>query len=295
MSEFWSWWIILITVVNVLGCWALLYWTRRVKGSVGENETTGHVYDGIEEYNNPLPKWWLNMFNICLVFSVAYLILYPGLGNFAGVLGWSQTNQHTEEVTEAKKTYAPLFEKYALIPLQQLSKMKQATEMGKRIFVNTCFGCHGSDARGNPGYPDLTDNDWLYGGSPTNIESSIINGRNGVMPAFEAALNAEQLDNVVQYVGQLSGNKVDIAKATDGKMVFEQHCFACHGNDGKGNIALGAPNLTDSNWLYGGSSTIIAKTIREGRMGAMPAHLDILGKERAHLVAAYVYSLSNRQ
>jgi len=294
MSEFWSWWIIVITVVNVFGCWALLLWSRKLKGSIEENETTGHIYDGIEEYNNPLPKWWLNMFNICLVFSVGYLILYPGLGNFAGVLGWTQVGQHTEEVAAAKKVYAPLFKKYAATPLEELSKIKQATEMGKRIFVNTCFGCHGSDARGNPGYPDLTDNDWLYGGSATNIEQSIQFGRNGMMPSFAAAFNAEQIDGLVQYVGKLSGHEVDDTKADIGKTLFDQQCFACHGSDGKGNTALGAPNLTDNIWLYGGSASVIAQTIREGRVGEMPAHMSLLGKEKIHLVSAYIYSFSNQ-
>ncbi len=294
MSEFWNWWIIIITVVNVLGCWVLLYATRKMDQSDSEDETTGHIYDGIQEYNNPLPKWWLNMFNICLVFSVGYLVLYPGLGNFAGTLGWSQQGQHAEEIEHAKKHYAPLFEKYAATPIIELSKIKQATDMGKRIFVNTCFGCHGSDARGNPGYPDLTDNDWLYGGTPDNIEQSIVNGRNGVMPGFEAALTAEQIDGLVQYVGQLSGNQVDENKAAIGKTAFDQQCFVCHGNDGKGNQAMGAPDLTDDVWLYGGSSTIIADTIRKGRNGAMPAHSELLGKEKIHLVTAYVYSLSNK-
>jgi len=293
MSEFWNWWIIIITVVNVLGCWALLFWTRRMKGSAEENETTGHIYDGIEEYNNPLPKWWLNMFNICLVFSVIYLVLYPGLGNFAGVLGWTQQGQHQQEVEEAKKVYAPLFEKYAAIPIAELSKVKQAREMGKRIFVNTCYGCHGSDARGNPGYPNLTDKDWLYGGTPASIEQSILLGRSAVMPAFGSILKAEQIDGLVQYVGKLSGHSVDETKAAVGKSIFDQQCFVCHGANAQGNIAMGAPNLTDNVWLYGGSSSVIAQTIRLGRQGKMPAHQDILGKEKTHLVAAYVYSLSN--
>ncbi len=294
MSEFWNWWIIIITVINVLGCWVLLIATRKMKGSDAENETTGHIYDGIEEYNNPLPKWWLNMFNICLVFSVIYLILYPGMGKFAGVLGWTQQGQHAEEIAHAKKTYAPLFAKYAATPIAELSHIKQATEMGKRIFVNTCFGCHGSDARGNPGYPNLTDKDWLYGGTPSNIEQSILNGRNGVMPGFSASLSAEQIDGLVQYVGKLSGHPVDETKAAIGKMAFDQQCFVCHGNDGRGNQTMGAPNLTDNIWLYGGSSTTIAETIRKGRSGSMPAHSELLGKEKIHLVAAYVYSLSNK-
>ena len=293
MSEFWNWWVIIIVAINIVGCLGLLHYTRNIKDS-GEGETTGHVYDGIEEYNNPLPKWWLNMFYITIVFSIVYLILSPGLGNFKGVLNWTQENQLTAEVETAKETYQPLFAKYAKTPLTELVKIKQATEMGKRIFVNTCFGCHGSDARGNPGYPDLTDNDWLYGGRPEQIEQSILNGRIGVMPPFGTSLTAAQIDGLVQYVGQLSGNKVDQTKAKIGQEIFEVQCFACHTKEGTGNILMGAPNLTDDIWLHSGSATGIAKTIREGRTGEMPAHADILGEERAHLVAAYVYSLSKK-
>jgi cytochrome c oxidase cbb3-type subunit III len=293
MSEFWNWWIIIIVAINILGCWALLYWTRTIKESeVQDSETTGHVYDGIEEYNNPLPLWWLKMFYITLVFSIIYLVLYPGLGKFEGLLGWTQENQLEAEVAAAKETYQPLFDKYINVPVDQLAKDKQATEMGKRIFVNTCFGCHGSDARGNPGYPNLTDNDWLWGGSAQQIKSSIVDGRIGAMPAFGESLSAAQIDQLVQYVGQLSGNKVDEKKALLGKEIFNVQCFVCHGNDGKGNIALGAPNLTDDIWLHSGSSSGIAKTIREGRNGEMPAHGPIIGDARSHLVAAYVYSLS---
>ncbi|WP_196137948.1 cytochrome-c oxidase, cbb3-type subunit III [Aliikangiella sp. G2MR2-5] len=293
MSDFWSWWVIIIVAINIIGCWALLHWTRKIKGGA-ENETTGHVYDGIEEYNNPLPRWWLNMFYITLIFGVVYLILYPGLGNFAGYLGWTPQKQHTEEVEAAKATYQPLFDKYKSVPIAELAKVKQATEMGKRIFVNTCFGCHGSDAAGNPGYPDLTDNDWLWGGSPEQIEQSILHGRMGAMPAFGTSLTAEQIDQLVNYVGQLSGNKVDEAKANAGEAIFNTQCFACHTKEGTGNIAMGAPNLTDNIWLYGGSRSTIAETIRNGRNGNMPAHADILGEARVHLVAAYVYSLSNK-
>ena len=296
MSEFWSWWVIAIVAINIIGCWALLYWTRRIKSTSGEdNETTGHVYDGIEEYNNPLPRWWLNMFYITLVFGVGYLILYPGLGNFAGYLGWTAQNQHAEEVESAKAVYQPLFDKYKETPIPELAKVSQAVEMGKRIFVNTCFGCHGSDARGNPGYPNLTDKDWLWGGSPEQIQHSIVKGRIGAMPPFGSSLSAEQIDELVNYVGKLSGNKVDETKAAAGKTTFDAQCFVCHGSDGKGNIALGAPNLTDNIWLHGGSRTSIAETIRNGRNGEMPAHGEILGEAKSHLVAAYVYSLSNKE
>ena len=233
------------------------------------------------------------MFNISLVFGVVYLILYPGLGNFAGVLGWTQTGQHIEEEAKAKETYAPLFAKYANISIEELSHVKQATQMGKRIFVNTCSGCHGSDARGNTGYPNLTDRNWLYGGSVANIEYSINYGRKGIMPGYDSSLNAEQIDGLVQYVGKIAGHSVNESKASIGKTIFDQQCFGCHGADAKGNIAMGAPNLTDNIWLYGGSATNIAKSIKKGRQGEMPAHLDLLGKERSHLVTAYIYSLSN--
>lgn len=294
MSDFWSWWVIVIVAINIIGCWVLLHWTRKIKSASGEdNETTGHVYDGIEEYNNPLPRWWLNMFNITLVFGVIYLVLYPGLGNFAGYLGWTQQKEHAEEVEETKETYQPLFDKYINTPIPELAKVKQATEMGKRIFVNTCFGCHGSDARGNPGYPNLTDKDWLWGGNPEQLKHSIVSGRIGAMPPFGSTLSAAQIDELVNYVGQLSGNKVDDTKAAAGKVTFDAQCFACHGTDGTGNIALGAPNLTDNIWLHGASRTKIAETIREGRTGEMPPHGEILGEAKSHLVAAYVYSLSN--
>ncbi|MDH5432775.1 MAG: cytochrome-c oxidase, cbb3-type subunit III [Gammaproteobacteria bacterium] len=294
VNEFWDWWIIVLVVINLVGCLALLYWTRKVKAE-DENETTGHIYDGIEEYNNPLPHWWLNLFYITLAFSVVYLVLYPGMGtDYKGTLDWSQEKQHEQEVQTAKEKYQPLFDKYAAIPIEQLAQNKDAIGMGKRIFVNTCFGCHGSDGRGNPGYPDLTDNDWLWGGSAEEIKFSIVNGRTGVMPGFGPMLNADQLDGLVQYVGQLSGHKVDANAAETGKQVFDTQCFVCHGNDGKGNKMFGAPNLTDDIWLYSGSSTNIAKTIKEGRTGVMPAHGEILGDAKAHLVAAYVYSLSNQ-
>ncbi len=294
MSDFWSWWIIVVVVINVGGFYLLLQWTRKVKVKSSSKGTTGHVYDGIEEYNNPLPRWWLNMFYITFVFAIGYFILYPGLGKFEGVLKWTQENQLEGEVEQASKIYQPLFDKYLNVPIAELAKNKQATEMGKRIFVNTCFGCHGSDARGNPGYPDLTDNDWLWGGKAENIELSIIKGRTGQMPAFGESLKAHEIDELVNYVGKLSGNDVDATKAAAGKLLFDVNCFVCHGQDGKGNIDVGAPNLTDSVWLHSASRSGIAETIRNGRMNQMPPHAEILGKARVHLVAAYVYSLSNQ-
>lgn len=295
MTEFWNWWVIVIVAINILGCWGLLFWTRKMKeNEVEDTGTTGHVYDGITEYNNPLPHWWLIMFYITLVFGIGYLILYPGLGNNKGVLGWTQEGQLEEEVAAAKAIYQPLFDKFLAVPIEELANNKQATEMGKRIFVNTCFGCHGSDARGNPGYPNLTDSDWLYGGSAEQIKQSIVAGRVGVMPGFETMLSAEQIDELVQYVGSLSGNKVDANKAEAGGKTFALQCAVCHGSNATGNIALGAPNLTDNIWLHGGSARSIAQTIRGGHNNQMPALGEILGEGRAHLVATYVYSISNK-
>lgn len=295
MTEFWSWWIIVLVVINVAGCWGLLHWTRNMKESE-DQKTTGHVYDGIEEYNNPLPRWWLNMFYITLVFTLVYLMLYPGLGSVTGSLNWSQEGQHADEVKAAKASYQPLFEKYAATPIAELARIKQATEMGKRIFVNTCAACHGSDAGGAPGFPNLTDNDWLYGGSAEQIKQSVTLGRQGMMPALGTMLNDQQVEALVNYVASLSGEQVDVAQSAEGKVLFEGAgtCFGCHGVDGKGNIAMGAPNLTDKIWLYGGSKAAITQTIKNGRNGKMPAHQSLLDEAKIHLVTAYIYSLSNQ-
>ncbi len=290
MTEFWSWWIIIIVAIMIIGSFVVLHLTRRMEDN-GE-ETTGHVYDGIEEYNNPLPKWWLNMFYITLVFGIGYVILYPGLGNYEGYLGWSQEKEWSEEVEQADATYGPIFEQYLNTPVEQLVKDEQANDMGRRIFLNICFACHGSDAAGSPGYPNLTDNDWLYGGSAETIHQSITNGRGGVMPAFEGQFNEEQITFLTSYVKSLSGSTSPEHEVSAGKALFQQNCVACHGTDGKGNQAVGAPNLTDNVWLYGGSRKVIARSIRNGRQGKMPAHKDILSEAKIHLVAAYVYGLS---
>jgi cytochrome c oxidase cbb3-type subunit 3 len=294
MSSFFSWWIIILTLGNIAGAYWLIRWTmKRRPGESAEGTTTGHSWDGLEEYNNPLPRWWLWLFYITLVFGVIYLILYPGLGSFAGTFGWTQDKQYDEEVAKADAKYGPLFAKYAELGIPETAAQPEALQMGKRIFLNYCAQCHGSDARGAPGFPNLADGDWLYGGSPEAIQTTILNGRSGVMPALGPALGKEGLDEVVEYVLSLSGRSEDNAKAEKGKARFQTLCVACHGPDGKGNQALGAPNLTDETWLYGGSRGAIAKTIAQGRNGVMPAQKDFLGKDKAHLAAAYVWSLSN--
>jgi len=297
MTTFWSVYIIVIVAINIIGAAWLLYVTRN-KGKDGhkaQNETTGHSYDGIEEYDNPLPRWWLWMFYLTIIYSVGYLVFYPGLGNYEGTLGWTQEKQLEEEFAKADEKYGPLFKQYRDTPIEELVNDTKALKMGKRIFINTCFGCHGSDARGGPGYPNLTDNDWLYGSEPAQITQSIAMGRNGIMPPFGESLNENELDAVVSYVTTLSGRSAPDSETLTGKNVFAANCAACHGADGRGNLFLGAPDLTDNVWLYGSSKGIIKQTVKNGRQGMMPAHASILGEDKVHLVAAYVYSLAKKQ
>jgi cytochrome c oxidase cbb3-type subunit 3 len=292
MSDFWSWYIIILVVINIVGCGALLYFTRNLDSDVTEDGTTGHVYDGIKEYNKPLPRWWLYLFYLSILYSIGYLIVYPGMGNFAGTFGWTSAGQHQEEVVAAKVHYGPLFAKYAKTDIEELIDDEKAVIMGQRIFANTCFACHGSDARGASGYPNLTDNDWLYGSTPNDIKHSITNGRTGMMPASAAMFDEQGLKDIVAYVLSLSDRNSKEGDAETGKAKF-MFCAACHGPEAKGNPLLGAPNLTDGVWLYGGSEKAIANTISKGRSGVMPAHKDILTAEQIHLVTAYIYSLSN--
>jgi len=295
MSGNWSLYIIVLTVVNVLGCFWIIRWTSKKKtGEAAQGDTTGHTWDDdLKEYNNPLPRWWLWLFYITIVFAGIYLALYPGLGKFAGQWGWSQTSQYDTEMASADKRYGPLFAAYAKQPIEQLAKDEKAMASGQRLFLNYCATCHGSDAGGAIGFPNLSDKDWLYGGSGDQIKTSILDGRNGVMPPLGAGLTPEKLDAITAYVIQLSGREADPKLVEAGKSLYtELTCIACHGADGKGNALAGFPNLTDNIWLYGGSPGAIKETIKNGRSGKMPAHREFLGEEKAHLLAAYVYSLS---
>lgn len=293
MSSGWSWWVILLTLSNIAACGALLLWARSRRVAGAARETLGHDYDGIQELDMPLPRWWLWLFIGSIAFSLAYLLLYPGLGNFPGLLGWSSSGQWRAEVAAADAEYGPLYAAYAAQPVAALAGDAKALTMGARLFANNCAQCHGSDARGGAGFPDLTDHDWLYGGDPDVIEASILDGRNGVMPPFAAAIGGDQgVAEVTAYVLSLSGHQVDAAQAAAGKARFDTVCIACHGLDAKGNQALGAPDLTDDIWLYGNDPATIAEGLNKGRFGQMPAHADILGAQKARVVAAYVYSLS---
>jgi cytochrome c oxidase cbb3-type subunit 3 len=294
-SSFWNWYIIIPTLGGILACFLLVRWLSAGGVKSGEKaESMGHVWDeNLEELNNPLPSWWLKLFYMTMVFGLCYLALYPGLGSFPGLLGWTSAGQYEREVDLADASYGPLFTKYRSMPIVAVAADPEAYKMGERLFVNYCSVCHGSDARGARGFPNLRDNDWLYGGSPEQIEQTILNGRNAAMPAWQDALGGDQgVADTVQYVLSLSGRNVDQAAAARGKEKFQTFCVACHGADGKGNQMVGAPNLTDNIWLYGGSEKAITETISKGRNGKMPAHKEFLGPDKVHLLAAYVYSLS---
>ncbi|MGI9304273.1 MAG: cytochrome-c oxidase, cbb3-type subunit III [Gammaproteobacteria bacterium] len=295
-SQFWHWFIVVPTVLGLVAViWLTFANTEKVKRGT-ETETMGHVWDeDLQEYNNPLPRWWLNLFYITVAFGVIYFVLYPGLGTFKGVLDWQQTSQYEAEIQAAEETFGPLFDKYAALELGALAQDPQAMQTGARLFSSYCTTCHGSDARGAMGFPNLRDKAWLYGGEPQTIKTSILQGRNGAMPPWAAALGEQGVVDVVEYVRSLSGKSSDPALVVAGEQRYKQLCVACHGLDGKGNKQLGAPDLTDNYWLYGGSPRAITKSVAEGRQGRMPAHKEFLGEARVHLLAAYVYSLSAGQ
>jgi cytochrome c oxidase cbb3-type subunit III len=291
MSSTWSWYIIISTVLTMLGCLWLIVWTNKQHQSPDEiAESESHVWDeNIRELNNPLPMWWLWLFILSLVFSAVYLVVYPGLGSYEGTFDWSQENQYDKEVAAAEERYGPMFAQYGAMEVSELVNDAKAMSIGRSLFANYCSQCHGSTAQGARGFPNLTDGAWLYGGEPEAIEFSIMNGRSGVMPALAPALGAD-LDAMISYVMALPDGQ-DTSSPAHSK--YSMFCIACHGADATGNQALGAPNLTDDIWLYGSSEKIIRQTLTEGRNGVMPAHSSLIGPDRARILAAYVYSLSS--
>jgi len=288
-----GWLITIVTLLSILGCYLLLT-KNNIKKQEGEIKPTGHVWDEtLEEFDNPLPRWWYYMFIGTIVFGLVYLALYPGLGTYKGLFGWTEVGQYDEESAAYDAKYASLYSGYAATPIEKLADNPEAMKSGERIFASYCTVCHGSDARGNKDFPNLTDKDWLWGGKPEQIEATIMNGRMGNMPARGGLpLTDTEVENVAEYVMSLSGRKVDEVAAGAGKTVFGKICLACHLPTGTGNQALGAPNLTDNIWLHGSSRSDILNTIKNGQQGNMPAHGDFLGKEKVHLLAAYIYSLS---
>lgn len=297
MSSNWSVYIVILTVINILACFWLLWWTRkkRAPGQTGDDptSTTGHTWDGdLQEYNKPLPKWWLNFFYATIVFSIGYLVLYPGLGAFAGTKGWSSVSQHDADAAASEAKLRTLFAKFDGQSVADLARNAEAVALGRSVFANNCSQCHGSDARGAKGFPNLTDADWIWGGEPETVLTTIRGGRQAAMPPWGAVLGEQGVTEVATYVQSLSGQSVDAAVAAAGKARYDTICIACHGPEGKGNPLLGAPNLTDDVWLYGRDFATISETIRNGRNGLMPAQEPIIGPERSRLVAAWVLSQS---
>lgn len=295
VNEFWNWYVIITVLVSIFAC-ALLLWVQS-KSKFNAGKTCGHVWDEtLEEYNNPMPKWWSWMFYITIVFSLVYLVLYPGLGRFQGIFGWSSAGQHQKEVEQVDAAVKPLFDKYLKMDVKAVAADTEAMEMGRRLYLTYCMQCHGADAKGSKGFPNLTDKDWLYGGEPEQIVETIANGRQGMMPPYggneEAVGGASGAREVAHYVRSLSGLTHDSLLAGKGKEKFANACAACHGADGTGMQALGAPNLTDKVWLYGSSETTIVETITKGRQNKMPAWQEFLGEGKVHVLSAYVYGLS---
>ena len=295
MSTFWNLWICGLT----LACLVLVTWVLFANRKVAvsdeddpENRTTGHVYDGIEEFDNPLPKWWFQLFVATLIFAAGYLVVYPGMGSWEGLFGWTSHKQLEGEQQKARAAYVDTFGKYQEMSIQELVNEPRAMKMGGRLFSNNCAICHGADGGGSYGFPSLIDKDWLYGGTPEKIKETLLLGRNGAMPAWGPVIGETAVQNVTEYVLSLSDQEHDAAMAKAGAEVYAGNCAACHQADGKGSHALGAPNLTDNIWLYDGSRKGIRHSVREGRANQMPAQQEKLRADKIHLLAAYVYSLS---
>jgi len=295
-SSFWPIFITVISLGGILGCALLLWLTGKTKVTIsGGDNTSGHVWDEtLREMNNPLPRWWVWMFVLTIIFALFYLAAYPGLGSYAGKLGWSEVSQYDQEVATANKALEPLYARFIAMKTEDLASDKEARAIGERLFMNNCSQCHGSDARGSRGFPNLTDHDWLYGGSPEKILETITNGRIGVMPPMGAAIGTqEDVKNVANYVLGLSGSSHDAARAGLGKEKFTV-CAACHGPDGKGNQDIGSANLTDNIWLIGAGEAAIIKQINEGKTLQMPAWKDKFTPAQLKVLAAYVWGLSNK-
>ena len=292
VSGFWDLYIGIVALVSIVAC-AVFLKSQSVQKAPGATSTTGHTWDeDLAEYNNPLPRWWSWLFYITIVFALAYLALYPGLGSWRGTLGWSQVGQLQEELAAAEKRFGPLYEKFAAQEIEALAKNPEALAVGQKLFLNSCAQCHASDGGGSRGFPNLTDADWLWGGEPRTIQASIAEGRTGMMPPFGPALGEQGVKDVAHYVMSLSGLTHDSLRKARGEPLFKTNCVACHGAEGKGNPLLGAANLADRTWLHGAAEVTIIETITRGRTSQMPAHKDLLSPAKIHLLSAYVYGLS---
>ncbi len=292
-SNFWSIFVTAVTLLGIFACLFLLWFSGKAKAMTANDNTTGHVWDGdLREMNNPLPRWWVWLFVITVVFGLLYLFLYPGLGTSPGQLGWSAHGQYQGEMAKGEKEIAPLYARFTAMSAQEMAADPQAMAIGERVFMNNCAQCHGSDGRGSKGFPNLTDGDWLWGGAPEQIKTTLVQGRMGNMPPMAAAVGTpEDVKNVAHYVLSLSSSPHDSLRASLGKAKFGA-CAACHGIDGKGNTALGAPNLTDDIWLHGWGENAIIAMINNGKVNQMPAQVDKLSAAQIHVLSAYVWSRS---
>ena len=299
-DAFWNLFIIVCTLGGIAWLYLLTVQSARRGGPAvtadGEAAPRRHTWDeDLTELDNPLPRWWVILFYATLAFAVIYLMLYPGLGNNSMLLGWTQLEEYEAEVARAEARHGPLYEEYLRLPVEEVAANPKALRMGERLFASYCAVCHGADAGGVPGFPNLRDAVWQWGGSPEAIKASILDGRSAAMPPWREPLGGDAgVDEVTAYVLSLSGRSVGAAKAAAGKDRYDALCVACHGADGAGNPALGGSDLTDDVWLYGGSEAAVRESIAEGRQGRMPAHGDFLGEARVHVLAAWVYSLSHR-
>jgi cytochrome c oxidase cbb3-type subunit 3 len=290
MSSAWSWFVILGTVLSLVGVLAFLLSNRSTSGQ----ETTGHDYDGIQEFDNPLPMWWVGMFIVSILFAGGYLVYYPGLGNFGGVGNWSSADQVAREQQAHEQRFAPLYARLAQLDEAGLHADRQAQQVGRRLFINNCSTCHGVTGQGAFGFPNLTDDEWIWGKGFDNVKTALANGRQAAMPPWGAALGDQGVVDVAQYVLSLSGSPHDADAAARGASQFATFCVACHGPEGRGNPVLGAPDLTNDIWLYGGTADAIAFTLRHGRNGNMPSFARVLDPGQIHIVAGYVTSLGQQ-
>ncbi len=290
MSTFLNIYVISLVVFSILLYSAIIYFSRTASQ---DNEQHGHSFDGITELNEPLPLWWLWMFIVSIIFSIIYLFLYPGLGSYKGFLGWTSHNECNTDMLKNEKLYNSIYISYSKESIENLSKNPKALKIGRSLFSNNCALCHGSDAKGGHGFPNLTNNKWLYGGTPNEIKTTITNGRHGKMPPYASIIMTDSdIQSTAWYVLSLSLPYISERLTDKGKLKFISICSACHGINAKGNKFIGAPDLTDPQWIHGGKIENIVYTIKNGRQGIMPAHKDLLNKEQIHLLTAYIYSLN---
>ena len=297
----WSWYVIVLAGINIFGLVWLLWYTGKRRPGDPKPDETSHYWDGdITEYNKPMPRWWIQGFYLTIIFSLAYVAWYGGLGKYAGYSGWTSQQEHAVDKAASDANLAETFRPYDGQPIDRLAGDPEARKLGASIFANTCATCHGSSAQGAIGYPNLSDNIWHWGGEPDVILQTVLNGREGVMPEWGTVLTSMGGDNAIDYtvayvraLGVPGQSVQNDYLASQGKKLYDGVCVACHGVEGKGNKELGAPDLTDDYWMYGSSKESLRQTIAKGRHGVMPAHRELLGETRARLVAAYVWSLSN--